>query len=138
MVEKTTKSLKKNFGYNLVLTLCKYLFPLMTYPYVSRVLGVDKIGLCNFVDSIINYFVLFSTLGITSYGVREIAKCRNDLVRKNKVFSNLLAINFIGTILAIVVLVACTLCVPALLVYQKYLWVGIGKLFFEMSLVCGR
>ena len=83
------KSVKKNFGYNLLLTFCKYLFPLITYPYVSRVLGVDKIGTCNFVDGLINYFILFSTLGIGSFGVREIARCKGNLDERNRVFSSL-------------------------------------------------
>ena len=49
-------SLRKNIMYSSVLTVANYLFPLVTFPYVSRVLGVDNIGACNFVDSIINYF----------------------------------------------------------------------------------
>ena len=67
-------SVRRNFIYNLILTFSSYLFPLLTYPYVSRVLGVIGIGTCNFVDSIIDYFILFSGLGIGSYGVREIAR----------------------------------------------------------------
>lgn len=54
------------------------MFPLLTYPYVSRVLGVIGIGTCNFVDSIIDYFILFSGLGIGSYGVREIARYKDN------------------------------------------------------------
>lgn len=129
------QSVKKNFGYNLVLTFCNYLFPLLTYPYVSRVLGVDKIGTCNFVDSLINYFVLFAALGVGSYGVREIAKCRDDLDKRNRVFSNLVAINFLGTSLALIVLVCLTLMLPALQSYREFLWVGVLKLVFSMFLI---
>ena len=50
-------SLKKNFFYSALLTVANYVFPLITYPYVSRVLGVTNIGMCNFVDNIINYFL---------------------------------------------------------------------------------
>ena len=45
---------KRNFLYNSVLTLSNYIFPLIVYPYVSRVLGVSNIGICNFVDSIVH------------------------------------------------------------------------------------
>lgn len=69
-------TLKKNIFYSTILTTANYIFPLLTYPYVSRVLGVDKIGICNFVDSIINYFVLFSMLGVGIVGIREIAKIK--------------------------------------------------------------
>ena len=129
------KSVKKNFGYNLLLTFCKYLFPLITYAYVSRVLGVDKIGTCNFVDGLINYFILFSTLGIGSFGVREIARCKWNLDERNQVFSSLLAINLIGTVIAAAVLVLCTLYVTSLQVYREFLWVGLVKLFFNMFLI---
>ena len=71
-------NIKKNFFYSSVLTTANYLFPMLTYPYVARVLGVDKIGLCNFADSIISYFLLFSMMGIGSVGIREIAKYKED------------------------------------------------------------
>ena len=129
------KSVKKNFAYNLLLTLSKYLFPLITYPYVSRVLGVTNIGICNFVDSLIDYFVLFSMLGVGSFGVREIARCKGDLDRRNKTFSSLVAMNFIGTIVAVVVLVVCTLYVPRLQEYRDFLWIGLVKLFFSLFLI---
>ena len=51
-------SLKKNFIYSSILTTSQYLFPLLTYPYVSRVLGVTNIGVVNYVDSLVNYFIL--------------------------------------------------------------------------------
>ena len=47
--------IKSNFIYSSLLTVSSFLFPMLTYPYVSRVLGVTNIGVCNFVDSIINY-----------------------------------------------------------------------------------
>lgn len=128
-------SVKKNFGYNLALTLCGHLFPLITYPYVSRVLGVQNIGICNFADSIINYFVLFSMLGIGSYGVREIARVRQDETKRNFVFSNLILINVITTIVAIVVLILCTFIVPKFSEYKPFLLVGIAKLFFSVFLI---
>ena len=74
LIDDVIMSVRRNFIYNLILTFSSYLFPLLTYPYVSRVLGVIGIGTCNFVDSIIDYFILFSGLGIGSYGVREIAR----------------------------------------------------------------
>ena len=67
-------TIKKNFFYSSILTTANYIFPFLTYPYVSRVLGVNNIGICNFVDSIINYFILFSMMGISIVGIREIAK----------------------------------------------------------------
>ena len=70
-------SIKKNFAYSSILTTANYIFPLLTYPYVSRVLGVANIGICNFVDSIINYFILFSMMGIGIVG-EYIGKIYNE------------------------------------------------------------
>ena len=128
-------SVKKNFSYNLVLTLCGYIFPLITYPYVSRVLGVHNIGVCNFVDSIINYFVLFSMLGVGSYGVREIARVREDIAQRNYVFSNLFTFNLLTTILAVGVLIICTFTVPKFADYKDFLLVGVAKLIFNIFLI---
>ena len=68
-------SVKVNFVYNTILTCSSYIFSFATYPYVSRVLGVTNIGICDFVTSIVSYFLLFSTMGIAILGTREIAKC---------------------------------------------------------------
>lgn len=128
-------SIKKNFGYNLILTFCNYLFPLLTYPYVSRVLGVDKIGICNFVDGIINYFVIFSAMGISIYGIREIAKCRDNAEHRNFVFSNLIVMNIGGTIVSLIVLIMATLWLPSFQSYKEFLWFGAVKLLFNMFLI---
>lgn len=126
---------RNNFAYNLLLTVSNYLFPLIVYPYVSRVLGVENIGVCGFVDGIINYFVLFSQLGIGSYGVREIARCKDDPVRLEEVFSNLFLLNLITFAVSAVTLVICTFTVPKLLPYRPFLMVGLLKLVFSLFLV---
>ena len=128
-------SVKKNFGYNLILTFCNYLFPLLTYPYVSRVLGVNGIGACNYVDSIINYFILFAQLGIGSYGVREIARCKNNQEKRNEVFNNLFFVNVITFIIASVSLVICTYNIPSLSPYKDFLLLGLIKLVFTLFMI---
>ena len=123
-------SIKRNFGYNLILTIANYIFPVITYPYITRVLGVGNIGACNYVDSIINYFVLFSTLGVGSLGVREIARCKDNKTERISVFSNLLLFNMVMTLLSITILVICTYSFQALYPYKKFLLIGIIKLLF--------
>ena len=83
-------NIKKNFFYSSILTTANYIFPMLTYPYVSRVLGVEKIGLCNFADSIIGYFLLFSFLGMGTVGIREIAKYKDNPSKLNNVYSSLI------------------------------------------------
>ena len=79
--------LKRNVFYNSVLTLANYVFPLIVFPYVSRVLGVGNIGICNFVDSILQWFILFSMMGINIVGNREIAMAGTDKCVRSKAFS---------------------------------------------------
>lgn len=91
------KSLTKNFIYNVILTVLTIIFPLITYPYVTRVLGADGLGKVNFAISIVSYFALLAALGIPTYGIREIAKCRDDKEKLSKTFSEIFLINSIST-----------------------------------------
>ena len=124
-------SIKKNFLYSSALTVSGYIFPFITYPYVSRVLGVNNIGICNFVDSIINYFILFSMLGISVLGVREIAKANGDFVRLSRTFSELLGLNAIFVVISLIVLCISIFLVPQLYVYKSLMFIGVLKLVFN-------
>lgn len=126
---------KRNFGYNLLLTVCNYLFPLMVYPYISRVLQVENIGICNFIDSIINYFTLFSLAGISSYGVREIARCKDNQAELDSKFTSLLILNILLTVIALVILIICIYTVPQFKEYSRFLWIGSIKLIFSVFLI---
>lgn len=129
------QSLKKNFIYNAILTMSGYIFPLMVYPYVSRVLGVANIGACNFVDSIVEYFTILSMMGMNTIGIREIAKCKNDQQKLDNVFSQLFSLNTLTTITAIIILIIATNIVPKFAPYKDFLYIGVGKLFFNYMLI---
>ena len=128
-------SLKKNILYSGILTTANYIFPLITYPYVSRVLGVANIGVCNFVDSIINYFLILSALGIGVVGIREIAKNKGDKVKLQKTFSQLFTINTISTSIALLVLLVAMHTVGKLHENYELLWIGVLKLVFNYLLI---
>ena len=68
-------------------TFMNMAFPLITYPYVTRVLGVENLGKYNFASSIIGYLTLISAFGISSYAIREGARLRNSREQEN-VFVN--------------------------------------------------
>ena len=121
-------NIKKNFFYSSVLTTANYLFPMLTYPYVARVLGVDKIGLCNFADSIISYFLLFSMMGIGSVGIREIAKYRGNQEKLDQAYSSLFILNSITTIIAVIALLIATYSVPQLYANRELMFVGAVRL----------
>ena len=74
-------SLKKNAILNVIKQILKIAFPLITFPYVSRVLLEDNFGKYNFSLSIISYFQLIAGLGISSYAIREGARIRDDKKR---------------------------------------------------------
>lgn len=121
-------NIKKNFFYSSILTTANYLFPMLTYPYVARVLGVDKIGLCNFADSIINYFLLFSMMGIGQVGIREIAKVKENPQKLNQTYSSLLVLNTISTAIAVIALLIAIFYVPQLYAHKELMIVGAVRL----------
>ena len=111
-------SVKKNFLYSSILATANYIFPFILFPYVSRVLGVENNGKCSFIDSIVNYFILFSMMGVSIMGIREIAAHRNDRQQLTSSFSNLFLLNFLVTCIAVVLLLCATFFVPYLSSYK--------------------
>ena len=91
-------SIKKNFLYNILLNISNIAFPIITIPYVSRILGVDQIGEFSFVTTLVEYFVLFAALGKTLFGSREIAKLKDNKRSCNRLFNRLFTINIISSI----------------------------------------
>jgi len=126
---------KKNIAYNIALTLSSYLIGIITFPYISRVLGVANIGIVSFVDSTINYFVLFSTLGAAVIGTREISKYKNDKVKLNAVFSSLIIIYSIYTLIVVVVYFLAVTFIDKLNIHQELFFIGIAKLIFSVFLI---
>lgn len=76
-------SIKTNFVFNLINTVAGLLFPLITFPYASRIMQADGIGLVNFFQSIIGYIILLSSIGIPLYSIREVARVRDDVKKMN-------------------------------------------------------
>lgn len=128
-------SIKKNFLYNGALTAANYLFPLIVYPYTFRVLGVHNIGICNFVDSIISYFILFSMMGIGTFGIREMAKYNDDFKLRSKAFSSIILLNTISTFIVLVVLFVLTFTVDKLAQYKDMMLIGGLKILFNYLLI---
>ena len=128
-------NIRTNFKYNSILTTAGYLVPLITYPYASRVLGVANIGICNFVDSIIAYFVLFSMLGIGAIGTREIAKYKDERRRMSITFCNLVALNFIFSFLALLIMLVLIQIVPQFAEHKILMYIGVLRLLSNLTLI---
>ena len=115
------KSIKKNAVFNVIKTLMGIVFPLITFPYVSRILSPNGIGQVNFANSIISYFSIFASLGISSYGIREAAKIRQDKVSLTKFVKEILVINLTATIISYCFLFVALICIPLFQVYRTLL-----------------
>ena len=87
------KPLKVNMILNAVKGIMSMAFSLITFPYVSKVLGVETLGRYNFAASIISYFVLTARLGIGLYAIREGARIREDKKEINKFVNEMFSIN---------------------------------------------
>lgn len=92
-------SVKKNIVLNSINTITGILFPIVTFPYAARVLLPEGIGAVNFLNSIINYIVLFTSLGIPLYAVKEVAKYSDDIYQRDKVTIEILILSIILCIL---------------------------------------
>lgn len=79
-------NIKKNYIYSICYQLLVMLLPLITSPYISRVMGVEKVGIFSYTYSIVNYFLLFSMMGIANYGNRSIAFVRDNKDKVSKAF----------------------------------------------------
>lgn len=97
------KSIVRNSFFNMIYKGINVLFPLITVSYVSRILGAAGIGEVSSAQNIVTYFIMFASLGIPTYGIKAIAKLRNDSNKRNKVFSELFILNLISTVLSAII-----------------------------------
>lgn len=93
----------KNYLYNLSYQILILIVPLITTPYVSRVLGAKGVGIFSYTNSIVQYFVLFGCIGLNLYGQREIAYVQHDKEKRNIVFWELLVLRIITVSISLIV-----------------------------------
>ena len=108
------KSIKKNFLYSTFYQILTMILPLITTPYVSRVLGADGIGTYSYTYSFQTYFAMFAALGVLGYGQREIARNRNDADVRSQLFWEIEAMVVVTTAITLIVWFVFSL------IYAKY------------------
>ena len=106
------KSLKKNILLNAINTATSIIFPVITFPYAARVLLPEGIGAVNFLNSIISYIVLFTSLGIPMYAVKEVAKYQDNKQQRDKVTIEILLLSTILSLLGYIVVYLLAHFVP--------------------------
>lgn len=117
------KSIAKNYIYNLIYQMLTILLPLVTTPYLSRVLGAENIGIYGYTISIVTYFILFGTLGVSMYGQREIAYKQSDKAARSKTFWE------------IIILRTITLSISILLFYLIYGRTGEYAIYYRILII---
>lgn len=107
------KSIKRNSILNVIKTISSILFPLITFPYISRVLMPENVGKVNFGISYISYFSMIASLGITTYAIRECSSVRDDKMILGKKASEIFSINICTTVVSYILLAV------SLLLFQR-------------------
>lgn len=84
-----TQSIKKNYILNTAYQVLTLITPLITAPYISRILGPERVGIYSYTASVVAFFTMFAVLGTTTYGQRAIAQCRDDREKRSRTFGKL-------------------------------------------------
>ncbi|MFT8459998.1 MAG: flippase [Liquorilactobacillus ghanensis] len=105
-------SVAYNFIMNIILKISMFIFPLITFPYVSRVLGAEANGKIAFATSVVSYFSLMASMGIPSYGVRKCAEVRDNVEKLNRTVRELLILNSIFVVVTYLLFFLILFLVP--------------------------
>lgn len=116
-----SSSIRKNSFFNIVKTLSSLLFPLITFPYISRILEAENLGRTVFASNVVSYFSLFAMFGINSYGVREVAKFRNNKDELSKLIAELFIINISTTVITYILFFLSIFFVSSFFKYKTLL-----------------
>lgn len=130
---KKQKSLKLNFIMNAMLTMSSFIFPLITFPYVSRVLLPVGTGKVSFATSLISYFSMFAQLGIPTYGIRACAKVRDNREELTRTAHELLLINLVMDVLSYAAL-GCALAFIPKLREERLLYIVVSSTILLTSI----
>ena len=117
------KSITKNYIYNVAYQILITILPLITTPYVSRVLNAEAIGIYSYTISITTYFILFGSLGVALYGQRKIAYYQTDKIKRSKIFWEINILRFV------------TMTIAMVIYYFIYVRQGEYKIYYEILLI---
>ena len=126
------KSVKFNFIMNFILTSSSFIFPLITVPYISRVLLVEGNGKVALAASILTYFAMFASLGIPTYGIRACAKVRDNKKELSKTVQEILIINTVTTALTFIAFLLSLFLIPSFAGQKEILLVNSTALILNL------
>ena len=123
-----------NMLLNMMRVLLSIIFPLITFPYISRILDVENIGKISFAKSLVSYFSLIAAFGISSYAIREGAGCRGNKNDFEKFANEIFTLNIFTSSIACILLGITTIIFPQLYVYKKLIFLqGLVVLFAPLA-----
>lgn len=131
IIEKNN-SIKVNFIMNTLLSIASVIFPLITFPYVSRVLSPSGLGKVSYATSIIAYFIMFSNLGIPTYGIRIVAQKKEDKNELSKNVHEIFIINSFTCLTSYLIFASMIIFVKPLHNYRDVLLILSISIFFNM------
>lgn len=126
-------SLTKNYIYNLTYQILVLIVPLITAPYVSRVLGAENIGIYSYTISIATYFILFGSLGVAQYGQRQIAYEQKKGKKLSKTFWEIVILRFITMAISMIIFYFIFVNGEQYQVYYKILLLELLANCFDIS-----
>lgn len=123
------KSLSLNAFLNTIRNILNMVFPIITFPYVSRILGAHNLGIYNFSNTYVNYFLLLAALGINTYAIREGAKYRDNREEINKFVGQIFSINLVATVISYLLLAS------TLILFNELKMYAICILIFSIQII---
>ncbi len=121
---KDGKALLGNFISLSLLKLIGYFTPLITFPYLARVIGVEGFGKLAFASSIVVYFDTLADFGFNYTAVRDIAKKKDDIQEVSRIFSIVMTAKFLLFLFSILIFTILVYCVPILYENRLLLWIS--------------
>lgn len=125
------KSIKKNAIYSAIHAVMVLAFPVISFPYASRILMPEGIGKVNFATSVMGYFTLLAGLGISSYSIREASKVRQDKLLLSKFVKEIFFISLFSTFFSYIVFFISLISVPKFEEYRSLLLIFSSTIIFS-------
>ena len=123
-------NVKKNTIFNAFKSLFGIIYPLITFPYISRILMAENVGKINFGNSIVSYFTLIASLGISTYAIRECSRYRDNKDKLSDSASQILSINIISSVVAYIALFVTLVFAKSLASYRTLIIIQSSTILF--------